>query len=187
LKTLIQDKPSKHYLKWLVIILILLGLFSTSAYRVKSFFSKYGIQSPIILRSFLYVKTAPQPIKTPKASPKPSESPTSLIPVALAAPMSNLKSNEIGADIKTLVLSYFPADQRDAVEELVQRESTWNPNAVNSYSGATGLFQALPWSKTGCDSTENIQCQASWGEAYIRTRYGDANKALAFQKANGYY
>lgn len=114
------------------------------------------------------------------------------IPTPTSIP-AGADEGEVGAkesepqDVKTLVLSYFPKDQRPAVEELVFRESSWNPHAINAWSGATGLFQALPWSKTGCNSTEDIKCQAAWGEAYIRDRYGDAWTALNFWYANGWY
>ena len=86
-------------------------------------------------------------------------------------------------NIKSLVLSYFPKDQRECVDELIHRESSWNQYADNPISTACGLFQSI-----NCDyDMDNLKEQASWGEAYIRARYNDACTALAFQIKYGYY
>ena len=133
-----------------------------------NFNANYEVRSPIVERQ-------------PVTSPKPKTTHTPKVEVAYAeAPIS-------GSELKTLVLSYFPANERAAADELIMGESTWNPHAINPSSGATGLFQALPWSKTGCSSTDDIRCQAAWGSAYISSRYGDSIKALRFHSKNGYY
>jgi hypothetical protein len=57
------------------------------------------------------------------------------------------------------------------VEYIVNRESGWNPNSVNASSGAEGLPQALPYSKTGCGHGDPI-CQLVWANSYAIGRYG---------------
>lgn len=72
----------------------------------------------------------------------------------------------------------------NALRELVQRESGWNPNAINPSSGACGLFQALPCSKMGGMEIGN---QIRWGLNYIAERYGSPSSALAHHDANNWY
>jgi soluble lytic murein transglycosylase-like protein len=170
---------------------VLIGSILVNAILLNEFFQRYGVQSPVVLRSPIYQKEI-------IISPLSTEKPTSLIPVEVAnaeAPdviPSEDANAEIDAgatepELKSLVLSYFPANERDAADTLIFKESSWNPHAVNPSSGATGLFQALPWSKTGCDSTDDIKCQAAWGAAYVESRYGSAQEALSFHGRNGWY
>ncbi|MBP6005861.1 lytic transglycosylase domain-containing protein [Candidatus Saccharibacteria bacterium] len=71
-----------------------------------------------------------------------------------------------------------------ALQALVARESGWNQYATNPYSGACGLFQALPCSKMGGMELTN---QLNWGLNYIASRYGNPSNALAFHNAYGWY
>ncbi len=73
-----------------------------------------------------------------------------------------------------------------AVEILIHRESTWNPNAVNPYSGACGLVQALPCSKLGPNWNDPVVALI-WGDGYVKSRYGGWQQALAHSYANGWY
>lgn len=66
-----------------------------------------------------------------------------------------------------------------AVDYIVSHESGWNPNAVNASSGATGLPQALPYSKTGCAFGDAV-CQLSWASTYAVSRYGSWWAAQAY-------
>lgn len=78
-----------------------------------------------------------------------------------------------------------PADY-SAVETLIQRESSWNPNAVNPSSGACGLVQALPCSKLGPNWNDPVTALI-WGQQYVDGRYGGWQGALAHSYANGWY
>lgn len=82
---------------------------------------------------------------------------------------------------KTMViaLTTFGVDHLDEFEELINRESGFNPHAINRSSGACGIFQALPCSKMGGMEVDN---QINWGMKYIKSRYGNPTKALAFWK-----
>lgn len=73
-----------------------------------------------------------------------------------------------------------------AAEILVQRESGWNPSAVNASSGACGLTQALPCSKLGGSWNDPIVA-LQWGDQYVKERYGGWQQALAHSYANGWY
>jgi hypothetical protein len=88
-------------------------------------------------------------------------------------------------DVYSKIVEYFGEDSQVA-GELLSRESSLNPQAINPSSGACGLFQALPCEKLGCD-LDDIDCQMKWGKNYIKNRYGDAKTALAFHDENGWY
>jgi LysM repeat protein len=69
----------------------------------------------------------------------------------------------------------------DAINFIVQRESSWNPNAQNPTSTAYGLFQML------IETSADPAVQAANGMAYIASRYGTPTNALAFWQANHWY
>ena len=74
--------------------------------------------------------------------------------------------------------------------KLIDKESSWNPNAVNKSSGAAGLFQALPASKMASEGTDymtNYKTQIKWGLKYIKNRYGTPSKAWNFWQNHKWY
>ena len=109
------------------------------------------------------------------------------------APTARASSSGGGGDLKSMVrqmaeqMGWGP-DQWPALEELVQRESSWNPTAQNPTSTAFGLFQFLDstWKNYGT-KTSDPAAQAQAGLAYIRDRYGDPRKALAFHDRKNWY
>lgn len=77
-----------------------------------------------------------------------------------------------------------------ALNNIIVRESGWNPLITNPGSGAYGIPQALPGSKmasAGADWRTNGETQLKWMMRYIRSRYGTPNNAWAFWQANGWY
>ncbi len=73
---------------------------------------------------------------------------------------------------------------------IINRESGWNPSAVNPSSGAYGLCQALPGTKmasAGSDWRTNIETQAKWCDSYVSGRYGSWAGARAFWDANHWF
>lgn len=66
-----------------------------------------------------------------------------------------------------------------AVDYIIQHESGWNPEATEPNSGAHGLPQALPYSKTGCGWSDSI-CQLHWANDYAVARYGGWGEAQAY-------
>lgn len=65
------------------------------------------------------------------------------------------------------------------VDYIISKESGWNPNARNKSSGAGGLPQALPYSKTGCAWGDAV-CQLNWANSYAIKRYGSWANAYSF-------
>lgn len=98
---------------------------------------------------------------------------------------------EIQSYAHSLVLSYgWTEADYQALVLLVNRESSWNPYAVNKKSGACGLFQAYPCSKMakyGKDYRTNYKVQVAWGMDYIKNRYGTPQKAWSFWQSHHWY
>jgi TP901 family phage tail tape measure protein len=77
------------------------------------------------------------------------------------------------------------------LRELLMRESSMNPGAVNPSSGAWGLFQFMPFHHGGpylpAGRNSTVAQQAQGGLRYIRERYGTPAAALAFHNRNNWY
>lgn len=76
------------------------------------------------------------------------------------------------------------------LEKLWDRESHWNERAMNRYSGAYGIPQALPGSKmasAGSDWQTNPATQIKWGLGYIAGRYKSPCGAWGHSQATGWY
>ena len=77
---------------------------------------------------------------------------------------------------------------------IIQRESNFDPNAVNPTSGAFGIWQGLGSTLTtyaerfGFDPhTTDPSQQLTMFRAYIKDRYGTAENAMAFWQKNHWY
>ncbi|MDT2646863.1 tape measure protein [Enterococcus dongliensis] len=87
-------------------------------------------------------------------------------------------------------LAGFKPSEYSAINYIVNHESSWNPSATNPSSGAYGLPQSLPASKlasAGSDWRTNPITQLRWMRNYVNERYGGANGASSFWKANHWY
>ena len=77
-----------------------------------------------------------------------------------------------------------------AIVQIVNRESSFNPYAVNKKSGSCGLFQAYPCSKMakyGKDYRTNYKTQMKFGFEYIKARYQTPTKAWNFWQSHHWY
>ena len=73
---------------------------------------------------------------------------------------------------------------------LWARESGWKVRALNQYSGAYGIPQAVPGSKmaaAGPHWQTSASTQIRWGLSYIRERYGSPRAAWRHEVATGWY
>ena len=98
---------------------------------------------------------------------------------------------EIQSYAHSLVLSYGWSEQDYQYLVLLwNRESGWNPNAVNKKSGACGIPQSLPCRKMaseGSDYRTNYKTQVRWGLKYIANRYGNPTNAWKHSQRTGWY
>lgn len=78
--------------------------------------------------------------------------------------------------------------QFDAWDKLIFAESGWKPTAQNPTSTAYGLGQFLnsTWKSYG-SKTSDPATQLRYMAKYIKDRYGDPTKALAFHQSRNYY
>lgn len=86
-------------------------------------------------------------------------------------------ANERGQEIWG---AQWNASQMQALINLWNMESGWNPHADNKSSGAYGIPQSLPGDKmasAGADWRTNYKTQINWGLEYIATRYGSPEAA----------
>ena len=69
-------------------------------------------------------------------------------------------------------------------------ESHWRVHAMNPYSGAYGIPQALPGGKmasAGPNWQNSARTQIRWGMRYIRAVYGSPQRAWDHERAYGWY
>lgn len=71
----------------------------------------------------------------------------------------------------------------EALKQLWQKESGWNPNALNRSSGAHGITQMMPMH----GRREGAQAQIDWGIDYILRRYGTPSRAMQHSRETNWY
>lgn len=91
---------------------------------------------------------------------------------------------------KMLKSFHWSTRQFPYLNGLWTRESGWNVHAMNPYSGAAGIPQAVPGSKmasAGPDWRNDARTQIRWGLRYIRDRYGSPRQAWDHEASAGWY
>ena len=126
--------------------------------------------------------------ETEKALQAKRSTPTSTVAYAAEAPASTPQRNYTGGGNKEawMAAAGIPQSEWWAVDSIVSRESSWNPNAINASSGACGLAQALPCSKMGPNWSDPVVA-LKWKYNYVTARYGGYPQAVAFWNANHWY
>ena len=84
-------------------------------------------------------------------------------------------------------LGFNDPGEWQALQQLWQKESGWNPNAVNRSSGAFGIAQILPSAHPTAKRNMSAQEQIEWGLNYIRNRYGAPSKAWQHSQRTNWY
>ncbi len=103
---------------------------------------------------------------------------------ATASAASNYQGG--GTKEEWMAAAGIPQADWPAVDSIVRRESSWNPNAVNASSGACGLGQQLPcgkWAGAWNDPVAALRAQ----HGYVKARYGGYWQAVAFWNVNHWY
>lgn len=84
------------------------------------------------------------------------------------------------------VLQKWDMNQWSYFDELVKRESNWNPKAINKTSGACGIPQSYPCAKLG-ENWEDAYWQIDWMIEYVEERYGNPQKAIEWHNEYNWY
>ena len=96
-----------------------------------------------------------------------------------------------GAIVQSVASKYGwgKGGQWEALQALINKESSFNPEAKNPHSSAYGLFQFLDstWATVGGKKTSDPEKQAEYGMRYIKANYGTPESALKFHNARGWY
>ena len=97
-------------------------------------------------------------------------------------------SGSLQSMAKSMLAARGWGNQWPQFDRLVQKESSWNPNAQNRTSTAYGLGQFLnmTWRPYG-PKTSDPRKQLDYMMSYIRDRHGDPAGALAFHLRNNSY
>lgn len=102
-----------------------------------------------------------------------------------------VNENEITSYLYQEVLKKgWTKEDYNAVVSIIIKESSFNVNAVNSKTGACGLFQAYPCNKMksyGSDYKTNYKVQIAWGLDYIKDRYKTPSNAWKFWQEHKWY
>uniref|UniRef100_A0A6M3KCL7 Transglycosylase SLT domain-containing protein n=1 Tax=viral metagenome TaxID=1070528 RepID=A0A6M3KCL7_9ZZZZ len=168
-------EPIKKKRKWLptkiALILLLLAL---SAYGIKQFINQHEFRTPVVFQN-------PVPLKEMKLLNPVGTASAEMI--VIPNPYNEKSPKGIAWVINK---DMFGVQHWGALEELITRESHWNPYAINSSSRACGLGQALPCSKMKCELWD-YDCQVKWVLKYIDNRYGNPTEALNYHNLKNWY
>lgn len=180
---------SKLFVKFLVGSLVLVGT-AVGTYRFADTY-RLEFQSPVVFRNPIIVYERSEDLIVPvvveeEVVKEATES--AQVQVKEFSPSKRLvQMADARPDIYGKIKKVF-GDDSMIMGELIARESSFNPEAVNPSSGACGLGQALPCEKMQCEvSEDDADCQLEWIKEYVESRYGDAQTALAFHDRNGWY
>lgn len=81
----------------------------------------------------------------------------------------------------------YSPQEWNAVDSIIERESGWDPSAVNNSSGAYGIPQILPSAHPNAGLQNDPMGQIRWLANYLEERYGGPMQALAFKDREGWY
>lgn len=83
----------------------------------------------------------------------------------------------------------WTGEQWGALDDLISRESSWNPQADNPTSSAYGLFQFLDSTRDnyGIGLGASPRAQVRAGLKYVKDRYDDPLGAILWHNSHGWY
>lgn len=128
---------------------------------------------------------APKPpkiVEEPKVVEVPAPAPEPVVEAPKPAPALIIS----GTPEAWLKAAGIPVNEWPAWKDLVQKESSWNPLAVNPSSGACSLAQALPCSKIPGDWRDPVNA-LMWMKSYVAGRYGSVWNALSWWNSHRWY
>lgn len=134
------------------------------------------------------IKLKPQKKERPvkKAKPKKQVQPKKVEPKVVAETPPAPEPVVTGGKLEWMKAAGIDPSDYTYVDYIISKESGWNPDATNPTSGAHGLPQALPYSKTGCGWVDAV-CQLQWATSYAVGRYGSWGGAYNFWVNNHWW
>lgn len=138
--------------------------------------------APIVVTPSLPTPIVTAPISSPDPRPMMVYVAPTPAPTPVAVPTV--------ADAKAYALKQLGRTQFACLNDIVQHESKWDPQATNRRSGAFGIPQAWPATKmasAGADWRWNPVTQVKWMLWYVTTKYGSACGAAHYRDTHGIY
>lgn len=125
-----------------------------------------------------------------EAIPEPKPIQTTSKPKTIAREAIFVKS-DIKEQVRAIASQHGwgEGEQWEALQWIIQKESSWNPTAQNPKSTAYGLFQWLDGTRKAynCPKTADVTIQTECGIKYIKARYETPIKAKQFHQVKGWY
>lgn len=145
--------------------------------------SEEGTAAPTPAAEAPAAAAAPAPAPEPAPEPAPAPAPAPVVQ-PLVAPAAQGEQA-----YKDYALGKVGAEQFSCLEQLWERESSWNPDAQNPSSTAYGIAQFLDstWAGTGIAKTSDPYRQIDAGLIYVQNRYGSSCTAWNHFQANSWY
>jgi uncharacterized protein YabE (DUF348 family) len=112
--------------------------------------------------------------------------PTKQVEVVGAKKISGSSGNVSAQAQQLMAQAGIPESQWSSAFKLIQKESGWNPNAVNRSSGACGLGQQLPCGKWKHHWNDPVGGLID-ANGYVLGRYGSWDAAWAHSQRRGWY
>ena len=112
---------------------------------------------------------------------------------AVPGGLGDLGGGPLQAQVKRAAEKYgWTGGEWNKLNELIRRESSWNPKAQNPTSTAWGLFQFLdmhwgPGRYLPRGRSSSTAEQIAGGLRYIRDRYGSPSRAIAHHDRMNWY
>lgn len=99
----------------------------------------------------------------------------------------NVPAGDVVAAVRSVAKNYGwdSGQQWKSLRWIIDKESSWDPNAANPNSSARGLFQKMTSIHGALEDT--VEGQARWGLNYIKGRYTNPISAQGFHRNHGYY
>ena len=134
---------------------------------------------------------AQQDAATQQQAAQSNEGAAPSAPAPAADPGAGTDPESAKAIARSMMSCYGWSDSEfSCLENLWNREASWNYQAQNASSGAYGIPQALPGAKmseVADDWATNPSTQITWGLGYISGRYGTPCSAWAHSESVGWY
>lgn len=169
----------KNYKLWLAILIMLFA----SLLLISKLFDKTPKEikeAPITSETTISSTTTTTHKKTTKKVVKTTKKVTSVKKVVQMSKQEYLNYAKSYGNLNNTQLT--------CLDYLWQHESGWNPNSVNSSSGACGIPQAYPCNKIkNSEGSNEWQAQIRWGIKYINARYKNPCSAWNHFKNKHWY
>ena len=144
--------------------------------------------SPILLGIIPSVQEKQEtPIEIQEVKADEAEPPSITPPVE--APLDLNNKDDLKTFARNKVIEKWGEGEWEAFEAIVQKESSWNPNAKNPRSTAYGLGQFLKATQRsyGIEGVSDPERQLEATMRYISDRYDTPSGAWSFHKKNNWY